>query len=63
MSGRKCFLYGRSTLNQRIESFWGVLNNNFTTFWKNLFKDLRDSGYLHDGDPVPTECVDSVLCF
>jgi hypothetical protein len=57
MSGRKSFLYGRSTSNKRIERFWGVLNNNFTTFWKNLFKDLRDSGYLHDGDTIHTECV------
>jgi hypothetical protein len=49
MSGRKSFLYGRSTSNQRID--------NSTTFWKNFFKDLRDTGYLHDGDPVHTECV------
>lgn len=57
MSGRKSFMYGRSTSNQRIERFWGVLNGNFTTFWKNYFKDLRDSGYLHDDDPVHIECV------
>jgi hypothetical protein len=57
MSGRKSFLYGRPTSNQRIERFCVLLNDNFTTFWKNFFKDLRDTGYLHDGDPVHTECV------
>lgn len=47
MHGEKSFQYGPSTSNQRIEMLWSFLMKNFTQFWRNLFKDLRDAGVLN----------------
>lgn len=47
MHGEKSFQYGPSTSNQRIEMLWSFLMKNFTQFWRNLFKDLRDAGLLN----------------
>ena len=43
------FIYGRSTANQRIESWWGVLRKHCTQYWIDLFGRIRDDG-LFDGD-------------
>ena len=39
-----CFLYGSSQLNQRIESWWGILRRQCIQFWMSLFHELRDNG-------------------
>lgn len=44
MAGIKSFIYGKSTTNQRIEAWWGILRKHGISFWINLFKDLRDCG-------------------
>ncbi len=31
--GEKSFMYGRSTSNQRIESWWSFLRKSFTDWW------------------------------
>ena len=46
-AGENSFLYGKSTSNQRIESWWGILRRQGGEFWLSLFKDMRDSGALH----------------
>ena len=44
---RESFLYGKSTANQRIEAWWGILRRQGADFWISLFKDLRDTGCLN----------------
>lgn len=40
------FIYGRSTGNQRIESWWGILRKQSVQFWMNMFKDLQENGHF-----------------
>lgn len=42
------FIYGRSTGNQRIESWWSQLRQHNAQFWINLFEKLKADGY-YDG--------------
>ncbi|VDI15215.1 Hypothetical predicted protein [Mytilus galloprovincialis] len=57
MSGYRSFSEGRSTGNQRIEMLWSFLCPYFTTFWRNMFKDMIDNGELNNTNPVHLECV------
>ena len=57
MAGLNSYQVGRSTSNQRIERFWRTLTQNFGQFWRNLFKDMRDAGFLNDGDRMQVECL------
>ena len=56
-SGMNSFLYGRSTANQRIESWWSVLRKQLANFWINRFKDMQEIGILNIDDPVHVECL------
>ena len=38
------FIYGKSTLNTRIESWWAILRKQCTGKWVKEMKDLRDTG-------------------
>lgn len=38
------FISGRSTANQRIESWWSLLRKHSAQFWMNFFQMLRDIG-------------------
>ena len=40
------FIAGASTMNQRIESWWGMLRRQCTQYWMNLFSSLKDTGYF-----------------
>ena len=44
LAGEGSFLYGRSTSNQRIEAWWGVLRRQCGQFWMDVFEQLKDSG-------------------
>ncbi|OWF45037.1 hypothetical protein KP79_PYT01623 [Mizuhopecten yessoensis] len=61
MAGMKSFMYGKSTSNQRIEAFWGLLRRQGFDWWINLFKDLRDMNAFDDCDPLHVECLK--FCF
>ena len=50
--GRKSFRKGKSSSNQRIERWWGILRQQCVNFWMNLFKDLISLGILDNGDPL-----------
>ena len=39
MAGHKSFLYGKSTLNQRIESWWSMYKRLNGHWWISMFKD------------------------
>ena len=54
-------MYGKSTSNQRIEAWWSILRKCNTSWWINLFKDLRDEGKFVDTDPLQCECL--LYCF
>lgn len=51
-SGSDSFLYGRSTSNQRIESWWSILRKQGMNFWMNLFKDMISAGLLDTSDVI-----------
>lgn len=59
-AGNKSFLYGRSTANQRIESWWGILRKQSVQFWMNLFKTLQDDGHF-SGDSLDKSLMQ--FCF
>ncbi|XP_041860347.1 uncharacterized protein LOC121652712 [Melanotaenia boesemani] len=43
-AGDKSFIYGRSTANQRIESWWGFLRKECVDFWLDHFHRLKHEG-------------------
>ncbi|KAJ8319785.1 hypothetical protein KUTeg_001372 [Tegillarca granosa] len=45
-SGEKSFLYGKSTHNQRIEWFWGLLRKEMGQYFMDLFAEFGND--LHD---------------
>lgn len=55
LAGVKSFMYGKSTSNQRIEEWWGVLRKLGIHWWINLFKDIRDTGMFDLDNPVVKE--------
>lgn len=50
-------MYGKSTLNQRIEAWWGVFKKLGIHWWINLFKDYRDTAMFDLDNPVVKECL------
>ncbi|CAC5359736.1 unnamed protein product [Mytilus coruscus] len=54
---RNCFLYGKSTSNQRIEALWSILRRQNADWWNNFFKDLRQSNLFNDADPLHVQNV------
>lgn len=56
-SGDKSFMYGRSTSNQRIESWWSILRRGCSEWWISFFKDMRDSGLFDDSNAIHRQCL------
>lgn len=54
-------MFGKSTSNQRIETWWGRLQQGCAEWWIQFFKDLRDSGLYNDDDVIQRECLK--FCF
>ena len=59
-AGDRSFIYGRSTANQRIESWWGILRTRSAQFWINLFKTLQGDGHF-SGDFLDKSLIQ--FCF
>jgi len=59
-ANEKSFLYGRSTSNQRIESWWAFLCKECVQFWMDTLNLLKESGHFsgYDCDKNLTQ-----LCF
>ena len=57
----KSFMYGKSTSNQRIESWWALLRNSCTDWSIKYFSDLRDEGLYNANDKIQVECLK--FCF
>ena len=55
------FLYGKSSCNQRIEAWWGMLKRGGMAWWINFFKDLRDCGLYLEDNVIEAECLK--FCF
>ncbi len=43
-AGDKSFVYGKSTTNTRIESWWSILRKQNAQFWIELFRGLQEAG-------------------
>ena len=52
-----CFNIGRSTANQRIESFWSQFVRDGPGWWIDFFKDMSDLGLFNSTDSVHQECI------
>ncbi|XP_039626079.1 uncharacterized protein LOC120539766 [Polypterus senegalus] len=46
-SGEASHIYGTSTSNQRIESWWAQYRKQRSQFWMDLFEDLKDLGHFN----------------
>lgn len=55
-SGRPPFLYGKSTANQKIESWWTMLRTHFTQFYMDTFKELQNDGYF-EGSSIDKDLI------
>ncbi|KAG5884206.1 hypothetical protein JTB14_030808 [Gonioctena quinquepunctata] len=54
------FIYGRSTANQSIESWWNILRKHTAQFWMNLFQSIKDNGHF-DGSFIDKSLVQFVF--
>lgn len=62
LAGSKSFLYGKSTHNQRIEWFWGLVRKEMSQFYISLFKELAsDEVGLFTGDLIDKSLIQ--FCF
>ena len=52
-----CFLYGKSTANQRIEAWWSILRRQEADWWICLFMDMEEKGLLNIHDAAQMECL------
>lgn len=57
LSGLKSFIKGKSTSNQRIESYWAQMRRSGVDFWISLFKDMRDSFIFNDSNAMHVESI------
>lgn len=59
-SGLRSYIQGKSTRNQRIESFWGRFRRHTADFYIRLFKTMQEEG-LFDGSKLHLFCLQ--FCF
>ena len=50
------FMYGRSTANQRLESWWSIFRKQLMEFWISLFHQLAGSGHFN-GEKIEKELI------
>ncbi|KAJ8024840.1 hypothetical protein HOLleu_34866 [Holothuria leucospilota] len=56
-SGDCRVLYGKSTANQRIESWWSFLKRVCLSWWINFLKELISTGVLDNSENIEIEAV------
>ncbi|XP_043467487.1 uncharacterized protein LOC122501804 [Leptopilina heterotoma] len=56
-SGTNSFLRGKSTRNQRIESYWRQFRQHMGDFYINLFKKMEEDNLLNVSNRVHIECL------
>lgn len=56
-SGSLSFIYGPSTRNQRIESWWSCFKKQRCGWWINFFKDLCDESSFDASIPYHVDCL------
>lgn len=56
----RSFLYGRSTANQRIESWWSFLRKECIDYWMCVLHSLQDEGHF-DGGFIDKQLI--LFCF
>ncbi|XP_061193724.1 uncharacterized protein LOC133201956 [Saccostrea echinata] len=62
LAGDKSFLYGKSTHNQRIEWFWGLLRREMGQYYMDMFSEFsRDDSDLFCGDHLDKSLIQ--YCF
>ena len=57
----KSFIYGHSTANQRIESWWSQLFKSMTSWWITFFKDIVVNGLFDISLNLHLQCLH--FCF
>ena len=60
-AGEKSFMYGTSTSNQRIESWWSQLRKSNSDWWMEFFRNMRETGVYDDSNPIHVNCI--AYCF
>ena len=53
----KSFIYGHSTANQRIESWWSQLFKSMTSWWITFFKDMVVNGLFDISLNLHLQCL------
>ena len=62
LAGENSFLYGKSTHNQRIEWFWGLLRKEIGQFWMDFFNYFQiEENCMYSGDFVDKSLLQ--FCF
>lgn len=56
-AGKKSFIKGKSTANERIEKHWGQFKRHTAGFYIKLFKDMEKNFVLDVSDPIHIECL------
>ena len=56
-SKEKSFIYGHSTANQRIESWWSQLFKSMTSWWITFFKDMVLNGLFDISLNLHLQCL------
>lgn len=56
-SGFKSFIRGKSTRNQRIESYWRQFRQKLGDFFIDLFKTMEAENLFNASDPVQVDCL------
>ncbi len=44
LADERSFIYGKSTTNQRIEAWWGILRKENAQYWINVFSASKEDG-------------------
>lgn len=56
-AGEKSFLKGKSTHNQRIESYWRQFRQHMGDFYLNLFKKMEYENFIKINNPLHIDCL------